>query len=452
MADVRVLVQNVVSQGDADSSVFFSPVWVGFHDGTFNPFDEGEAANEAIERLAEDAIFEPAGDFTETISTEFTGNIQGVIQSTDGPPFFQGNLGVSGFDVDETQDRFLSYASMILPSNDSFIANDDPTRENLEIFDENGNFLGTDFTVTGARVWDAGTEVNDEISENTAALGQTDAIEDANTGVDEDGTVQLHPGFLGSERLGGEAGGILDARADADFTTENDGADFGIARFTVLQDVAGATSGNDRLNGLETPDAIFGLAGDDTLNGFAGRDWIVGGLGSDLIRGGAGDDVLEGRTGFDILLGGSGNDMLKGGAGNDRLNGGAGNDTLMGGNKSDLFIFNTNQPFDTDDVGVDTITDFEQGVDFILLDLDTFDAITSVPSDRDTPGFSVASEFEVVDTDAAAATSDALIVHSTENGVGRLFYNENGAEAGFGDGGQFATVLPVLTVEDFILR
>ncbi|NEP46062.1 MAG: hemolysin-type calcium-binding protein, partial [Okeania sp. SIO2H7] len=116
----------------------------------------------------------------------------------------------------------------------------------------------------------------------------------------------------------------------------------------------------------------------------------------------------------------------------------------------DFFIFNTNETFNTDDIGVDTITDFSQGQDFVLLDLSTFAAITSDSSSRTEPGFSVDSEFDVVDTDAAAATSDALIVHSTESG--NLYYNPNGATAGFDNGGQFANVLPELTADDFILR
>ncbi|MGK7921027.1 MAG: calcium-binding protein, partial [Trichodesmium sp.] len=241
----------------------------------------------------------------------------------------------------------------------------------------------------------------------------------------------------------------LTARSDADFTTENDGSDFEIARITVLQDRLGDAE-NNRIRGTSLPDAIFGLAGNDTLNGFDGRDWLVGGRGNDLLRGGAGDDILEGRLGFDHLLGGNGDDILSGGQGRDRLNGGAGNDTLTGGASIDFFIFNTNDTFDTDDVGVDTITDFNQGQDFILLDLSTFDAITSDPSSRTNPGFSVASEFSLVDTDAAAATSDALIVHSTESG--NLYYNPDGTTAGFGNGGLFANVTPALTTDDFILR
>ncbi|MGB3514419.1 MAG: hypothetical protein WBA93_35450 [Microcoleaceae cyanobacterium] len=41
---------------------------------------------------------------------------------------------------------------------------------------------------------------------------------------------------------------------------------------------------------------------------------------------------------------------------------------------------------------------------------------------------------------------------NSENG--NLFYNPNGAEAGFGSGGQFATLtnIPLLEGEDFLLR
>ncbi len=448
MADVRVLVENVVSQGTETSSVFFSPVWVGFHNGNYNLFNIGGTATPGLERVAEDAIFTPTEAFPVTISTEFAdsgvGSTAGVIESSAGGGFTQASLGIGAFNVDETQGRYLTYASMILPSNDAFFGNDSPLAR--EVFDNAGNFLGPDFTVTGERVWDAGTEENDEIPENTAALGQ----QDPNTGTAENGTVRLHPGFIGSEREGSdEPGDILQAREDADFTTQNDGVNFDIARITVLQDSVGNAE-NNRISGTPLPDSIFGLAGDDTLNGLDGRDWVVGGRGNDLIRGGDGDDILEGRLGFDRLLGGDGDDILRGGQGRDRLNGGAGNDTLMGGASIDFFIFNTNDTFDPDDVGIDTIKDFNQGQDFILLDQTTFAAITSDPSSRTEPGFSVSSEFALAATDDAAATSDALIVHSIESG--NLYYNPDGATAGFGDGGQFANVTPALTADDFILR
>ena len=158
---------------------------------------------------------------------------------------------------------------------------------------------------------------------------------------------------------------------------------------------------------------------------------------------------MLGRPGNDILLGGDGDDTLEGGIGRDKLNGGAGNDLLTGGASIDRFIFNTNEEFQTEDVGIDTITDFSQTQgDIILLDLTTFTAINSESG----TGFSIASELATVTNNQEAASSEAVIVYNSENG--NLFYNPNGSETGFGDGGQFATLTntPELEAEDFVLR
>lgn len=193
---------------------------------------------------------------------------------------------------------------------------------------------------------------------------------------------------------------------------------------------------------------IKGNSGDDRLIGDNGNDTLRGGAGNDLMLGIRGNDLIEGNSGFDHLLGGAGNDTLRGGIGRDRLNGGAGNDVLTGGASIDRFIFNTNEEFTQADVGTDEITDFVVGKDIILLDKDTFTALTSIQGD----GFSVATEFAIVTTNAAARTSDAFIVYNTENG--RLFYNANGSAAGLGGGGNFATLTneAEISADDFFLR
>jgi Ca2+-binding RTX toxin-like protein len=68
---------------------------------------------------------------------------------------------------------------------------------------------------------------------------------------------------------------------------------------------------------------------------------------------------LLGSTGNDTLIGGAGNNRLVGSGGNDRLSGGAGTDTLTGGAGADAFV--VNGPAD----GVDRITDFTPGTDFM---------------------------------------------------------------------------------------
>ncbi|MFM6075545.1 MAG: hypothetical protein ACKPCG_11730, partial [Dolichospermum sp.] len=97
--------------------------------------------------------------------------------------------------------------------------------------------------------------------------------------------------------------------------------------------------------------------------------------------------------------------------------------------------------------GLDTISDFTAGNDQISLSKSVFASLTSVVGE----GFSVANEFAVVEDDDLAGTSNALIVYSSSSGS--LFYNQNGAAAGFGTGGEFAilTTAPTLTASNFSL-
>ena len=94
--------------------------------------------------------------------------------------------------------QFFSYASMVIPSNDGFIGNDDP--QAIRLFDNAGNFLGpVSFTLNGANIWDAGTEVNNPFG---------GAAFSANGGVSlsESLLVRLHPGlndFLGTNTAAG---------------------------------------------------------------------------------------------------------------------------------------------------------------------------------------------------------------------------------------------------------
>ena len=236
-----------------------------------------------------------------------------------------------------------------------------------------------------------------------------------------------------------------DQRGEPRFVGE--GVDIGAVELQNSPQITG-TRESDILNGTNENNTITGLAGNDTINGRGGDDQIIGSRGNDSLYGKDGNDTLQGRQDNDHLFGGNGNDSLIGGIGRDRFNGGAGNDTLTGGASIDRFIFNTNQEFTPEDVGVDTITDFVPEQDLILLDKDTFTAITS---DSGT-GFSVDAEFAIVTSDSDAETSEAFIVYNSNNG--KLFYNANGTEVEFGSGGEFANLsnTPSISEDDFFLR
>jgi hypothetical protein len=197
---ITVTIENLAPVGGN----FLTPLWVGFHNGSFDIYNQGDPASSALERLAEDGNTGP-------LSADFLASGAGVLDGTLVGPLAPGDVATAMFDLDGTlpTSRFFSYAAMVIPSNDAFIANGDPMAH--QIFSNTGSALGADFFLLGNEVLDAGTEVNDEIPANTAFFGQAAA----DTGVDENGVVMFHPGFnpVGS-------GGILDdpTFSNADFT------------------------------------------------------------------------------------------------------------------------------------------------------------------------------------------------------------------------------------------
>jgi Ca2+-binding RTX toxin-like protein len=311
--------------------------------------------------------------------------------------------------------------------------------------------------------------------------------EDGNDTLDGgDGDDLLNPGAGTTELVIGGGGidvMVLDyASATTPLTitytnTTNGTSSFGLS-FREIETVEIDTgSGNDSINlsAATGGNSTFGVlgnngswvrsaSGNDTVIGSLAADRIEGGDGDDIIRGGAGNDSgianfarrnairlgLYGGNGNDQIFGEAGNDALFGEDGNDILNGGNGNDSLTGGIGVDRFVFDSNEAFSSA-IGIDTITDFITGTDKIVLDKTTFTALTSA-----TGGALNTNEFAVINdaTNGAtlAASSIARIVFNSANG--NLFYNQNGAAAGFGTGSQFATLTgnPILTTGDFIIQ
>ena len=216
---------------------------------------------------------------------------------------------------------------------------------------------------------------------NQAALDQ---------GTPENGVVEVHPGFNGSEGnpdgtpvniLGGTTapGAVIDP-ITGDFT-QNGGADT-LLRITINElaaqggnDVIDGGLGNDVIEGGAGLDLLAGGLGDDTLFGDDGDDTLRGDLnsrdpqvgigGDDVLYGGAGNDAIGGKGGNDTLFGDEGDDLLFGDDGDDILTGGAGNDRLQGddfsgGSGADIFVLEAN-------AGTDTIVDFQLGTDLIGL-------------------------------------------------------------------------------------
>lgn len=208
------------------NGTFQTPHWVAFHDGEFDIYDGGTPADNdpvpndprrSVERLAEDGNTAP---ISETFAELKPGGVDGTIPGPDGA-LGPGEVTSASFVIDshDPSQRYFSYASMLLPSNDFWYANGNPLAH--PVFDDNGEFVARDFIVSNTDVLDAGTEVNDEVPASTAFFGQ----QVPDTGVDENGVILDFLDADGSAQLGflpKGSGGILDDPrfAMADFTLE----------------------------------------------------------------------------------------------------------------------------------------------------------------------------------------------------------------------------------------
>ncbi|MFK7769828.1 MAG: spondin domain-containing protein [Mariniblastus sp.] len=175
---------------------FLTPVWAGFHNGGFDFFDAGAAASTSLENLAE------GGDVSGLVNdfAAFGSGQDGVLANPGGfggaPVIDPGESVSMVFNLDATE-RYLSFASMVIPSNDGFFGNDDAM--GIEVLDAGGNFVfGSPLEFTFAELWDSGTELND---------GQGAAFS-ANGGTSTDTTdaIALHAGLGNFDGTGTAAG------------------------------------------------------------------------------------------------------------------------------------------------------------------------------------------------------------------------------------------------------
>jgi len=153
---LRITITNQASEG----GITLTPLYTAIHDGSFDAFNPGEAASAGLEKLAEEG--DPSVVAAERAAAA-PGSQGAVALGTDGfagaPVIEPGEVAKVRIDNADSANRYFSFLSMILPSNDSFIGNEGAM--DYEIFNAAGDFLGPQtIQVTGAHIWDAGTEQN----------------------------------------------------------------------------------------------------------------------------------------------------------------------------------------------------------------------------------------------------------------------------------------------------
>jgi hypothetical protein len=159
LQNVTITVENLAPA----SGVAFAPLHFGFHNGTFDSFDLGSVATAPIISVAEGgsgSVWQPA--FAAADPTATRGTVGGLLLS--------GNTASLTVTVDPTLNPYFSFAAMVVPSNDFFIANDNPTA--YRVFGDSGQQLVSEIGQTASQIWDAGSEVFDPAA--AAFVGNND--------------------------------------------------------------------------------------------------------------------------------------------------------------------------------------------------------------------------------------------------------------------------------------
>lgn len=168
---VTVSVQNLAPS----TSVAVSELSFAFHSGKFDPFNAGSSPSAAIIPIAE---LGSGGNWLPAFAAGDPGAVLGVAP---GPLTPGQSSAASPLWVNAGLNQYFSFGAMIVPSNDHFIGNDSPTE--FRLFDDAGNLLINEITLTAGDIWDAGSETFNVA--NAAFIDGSDATQR----VEENGVV-----------------------------------------------------------------------------------------------------------------------------------------------------------------------------------------------------------------------------------------------------------------------
>ncbi len=152
---VRVSVENLAPA----NTVGFAPLRLGFHNGTFDSFNTGAAAGDAIISVAEGGS---GSDWFPEFAAAEPNAVLGTVLPDPPGPLVPGGTGFQDF----------TFATMVIPSNDLFLGNDNPMA--FELFDAAGNLLINEILQTAGQIWDANSEVADPANADFVMGGNND--------------------------------------------------------------------------------------------------------------------------------------------------------------------------------------------------------------------------------------------------------------------------------------
>jgi hypothetical protein len=149
---LRVTVQNLAPA----NSISFAPLRVGFNAGTYDALNAGATAGAAIVSVAEGGS---GSAWFPAFAAADPGAVLGTVVPNPAGALTPGLTGSAVFTFDAALNPFFTFAAMVVPSNDFFIGNDNPTQYRL--FNSTGQLVLNTIEQTARDIWDAGSEAFD---------------------------------------------------------------------------------------------------------------------------------------------------------------------------------------------------------------------------------------------------------------------------------------------------
>lgn len=204
-------IQVTIKNESATDGLYLTPFLTVFHDGSYAAFTPGQTASAELEAIAEegDVSGEAARAQGLGFATAVATGPQGFGSVAPQPPVLDpGEVSTFTLHLDPMTNRFMSFLSMVIPSNDTFIGNGNPMA--YEIFDAMGNFTGIPrINVDLADVWDGGTEVNDGLGAAFSGVGGVSTETSDPIGLSEVAFLFDRPTAVGTPVNGNSVGAIF---------------------------------------------------------------------------------------------------------------------------------------------------------------------------------------------------------------------------------------------------
>lgn len=157
-------VEITITNNQSVGGLYLTPLLTIFHDGTYDSFDAGASASAGVQLLAEEGdVSGVIADVNATNMANGTNHTTAVLTNPAGfagaPVLDPGEVTTIRVDLDAATQRFFSFLTMVIPSNDTFLGNDNSMA--YELFDSFGNFAFNDLiSIYADDAWDGGTEAD----------------------------------------------------------------------------------------------------------------------------------------------------------------------------------------------------------------------------------------------------------------------------------------------------